>query len=64
MAKVKSFKAELGVSVEIKGQWYKFNAGIELELDPEDDTAEVKRKAWNTVHTEIEKQVLELTSSV
>jgi hypothetical protein len=60
MAKVKSFRAETGVSVELKGQWYKFYTAIELELEEGDDTAEVKKKAWNTVHAEIEKQFTEL----
>lgn len=61
MAKVKSFKAEFGTSMEIKGMWYKFNSGIELEIEPDDDVADVKEKAWNTVINEIEKQVLEVT---
>lgn len=60
MAKVKSFKAEVGISVEIKGQWYKFYTGIEVEPEEGEDTTEVKRKAWNTVHNEIEKQVREV----
>ena len=61
MAKVKSFTAEFGTSMEIKGMWYKFNSGIELEIEPNDDVADVKEKAWNTVINEIEKQVLEVT---
>lgn len=60
MPKVKSFKAESGVSLELKGVWYKFYAGIELEIEPDDNVAEVKRKAWNTVNDEIEKQVQEV----
>lgn len=58
--KVKSFKAESGVSVEINKQWYKFYSGIEVTVEDGDDVAEVKRKAWNTVNTEIEKQVREV----
>lgn len=60
MAKVKTFKAEFGSSAEIKGVWYKFYSGIELELEPGDDTEEVKAKAWNTVIHEIEKQMAEV----
>lgn len=60
MAKVKSFKAEFGSSAEIKGVWYKFYAGIELEMEPGDDTEEVKKKAWNTVVHEVEKQLAEV----
>lgn len=61
MAKVKSFKAEFGTSVEIRGTWYKFNSGIELEVEPNDDVAEVKERAWNTVIHEVDKQIRELT---
>lgn len=60
MAKVKSFKAEFGSSIEIRGTWYKFNSAIELELEPGDDTEQVKEKAWNTVVHEVEKQVREV----
>lgn len=62
MAKVKSFKAESGVSFEMKGQWYKLYSGIELIVEDGDDMVEVKRKAWNTVNTEIESQVKEILS--
>jgi len=57
MAKVKSFKAEYGMSVELGGVWNKFYCGIELELENGDDTQDVKKKAWNTVVLEVEKQV-------
>lgn len=57
MAKVRSFKAESGISFEYRGQWYKYHAGIELEIEPGDDLESVKRKAWNTVEVELEKQV-------
>lgn len=63
MAKVKSFKAEFGASAEIKGIWYKFYAGIELEIEPGDNTEEVKQKAWNTVIHEVEKQMAELVNN-
>ena len=61
MPKVVSFKASTGISMELKGTWYKFSAGIEVELEPEDDTNKVKEMAWNTVHLEIEKQIKEIT---
>lgn len=57
--KVKSYRAEAGVSVEIKGNWYKFYNAIEVELDELDNVQEAKEKAWNTVHLELEKQVEE-----
>lgn len=60
MAKVKSFKAEFGMSAEIKDVWYKFYSGIELEIEPDDDVSEVKEKAWNTVTHEVEKQILKV----
>jgi len=60
MAKVKSFKAETGLSLQIKDVWYKFYCGIELELEPDDDVATVKKKAWDTVSVEVEKQMKEV----
>lgn len=60
MAKVKSFRAEMGVSVEIKGTWYKFYSGIELDFEPGDTVAAVSDKAWNTVQNELEKQIVEV----
>jgi hypothetical protein len=63
MAKLKSFKVEYGSSVEIKGTWHKFNCGVELEIEDGDDTDAVKKRAWNTVYNEIEKQVSELLNA-
>lgn len=60
MAKVKSFRAESGVTFEHSGVYYKLYSAIEIELDEQDDTEEVKKKAWNTVNSEIEKQVDEI----
>lgn len=57
MAKVKSFTASVGVSLEINNVWYKFHTGIEVEPDENEDIAEVKKKAWNTCHVELEKQI-------
>jgi hypothetical protein len=62
MAKLKSFRAEAGISLDIKGTWYKFYCGVELEMEEGDNSAEVKQKAWNTVHQELEKQVLEVAN--
>lgn len=63
MAKVKSFKAEFGTSAEIKGVWYKFNSGIELDIEPGDDMEDVKNRAWNTVIQEVEKQMNDLVNN-
>lgn len=63
MAKIKSFRAEFGTSVELNGTWYKFHSAIELDMEPNDDTTEVKEKAWNTVIHEVEKQVREITGN-
>lgn len=63
MAKVKSFTAEFGTSVEIKGTWYKFNSGIELDIEPNDELESVKERAWNTVIHEVEKQIADLIKS-
>lgn len=59
MAKVTRFRAGYGLSAEINGIWHKFNAEIEIEMENGDDVQEQKRKAWNTVIAEVEKQVEE-----
>ena len=56
MAKVKTFIAEYGMSVQIKDIWHKFGCRVETELEPEDELNEVKEKTWNTVILEVEKQ--------
>lgn len=61
MAKVTKFYAESGLSwKDAKENWYKATAGIELEIDEKDDIKEVKKKAWNTVNTEVEKQLKDI----
>ena len=57
MAKVKTFKAEYGMSIEIRGVWHKFGCSVEVEAEPDDDPVKLKEKTWNTVLLEIEKQV-------
>ena len=57
MAKVKTFAAEYGMSIEIRGVWHKFSCKIEAETEPGDDLINLKEKTWNTVLMEIEKQV-------
>lgn len=57
MAKVKTFHSSFGVSLDIKGIWHKFQAGIEIELEEGDNFEEVKQKAHNTVQVEVEKQI-------
>lgn len=59
MAKVKEFTAEFGMSVELKGQWYKYGCKLTVEVEPKDNVAEVKQKTWNTAITEVEKQIKE-----
>jgi hypothetical protein len=60
MAKAKSFKAEYGTSVEIKGTWHKLSCSLEVEFEEGDNPAEVRERVWNTVYSEIEKQIKEL----
>lgn len=57
MAQVVAFRAEYGMSVELKGQWFRFYSAIEVRPDEGENTEEVKAKAWNTVTQEVEKQV-------
>lgn len=57
MAKVKTFTSNYGMSLEIKEIWYKFQAGIEVEVEEGDDLEKVKKMAHNTVQVEVEKQL-------
>lgn len=60
MAKMTAFRAEYGVSVELKGSWHRFTCAIEIECENGDEPAEVKKKAWNTVVNEVEKKIAEV----
>jgi hypothetical protein len=60
MAKVLSFRAEFGTSIEVDGVWYKLYAAIEVAPEGDETLADVKDKAWNTVVDEVEKQVDEI----
>ena len=61
MAKVKEVSVESGISVEVApNMWHKFRFGMTLEVEDGDNMDEVKRKAWNTCHSEVEKQVKEV----
>lgn len=62
MAKVHSVKVEYGVSAEIKGNWHKLYIGVEVLVDEGDDFGQVKKRAWNTCYSEIEKQIQELSN--
>ena len=60
MARVKSFRAEYGTSIEIKGAWHKLSCSLEVELDESDKLDDVKRRVWNTVYNEIETQIKDI----
>lgn len=60
MARLKSFRAEYGTSVEVRGAWHKLSCSLEVEFDETDDSESVRAKVWNTVYAEIEKQLSEL----
>lgn len=57
MAKVTKFESRYGISLELNEVWYKFQAGIEIELEDGDNIPEVKKKAHDTVQLEVEKQL-------
>lgn len=57
---VKDFHVEQGVSIELRGAWYKFTCGITVQPEEGDNLEEIKKKAWSTVEFEIEKQVMEI----
>jgi|GEM_PF-6229916 hypothetical protein len=60
--RVTKFSASFGTSAEIRGTWYKFNSGIEVEFTEGDDIQKGREKAWNTVIHEVEKQIMELNN--
>lgn len=63
MANVKEISVESGVSIETSPNvWYKFRYGMTVEVVDGDDISEVKRKAWNTAHSEVMKQVEDLNN--
>ncbi|MFW6311216.1 MAG: hypothetical protein ACOC1K_03165 [Nanoarchaeota archaeon] len=62
MARVKSFTAGRGVTIEHRGIYHKFNCSIEIEIEEGDDTTDIKEKAWNTVDKELEKKIDEVLS--
>jgi len=57
MAKLKEFKAEYGLSVQIKDQWHRLSCAVTIEIEPGDNSVDIKRKAWETVDQEIDNQV-------
>ena len=63
MARVKQFKAGLGLSIEINGVWHKFNCEVDVEPDENDDMEQVKSRAWDTVSDQIYKQIDEIKNS-
>jgi hypothetical protein len=60
MAKPKSFKAEYGASVEVRGAWHKLSCSLEVDYEDGDNAAEVRERVWNTVYNEIERQLKDI----
>lgn len=60
MAKVKTFGATYGTSVEINTVWHKIQASIEVEIEEGDDIEHVKAMCHNTVQLEVQKQLEDL----
>lgn len=56
---MKSFKVSFGMTAVIRDVYHKFNCEVEIELEEGDNPEEVKKKAWNTVISEIERKVQE-----
>lgn len=59
MAKLRSFKAGMAVTLEFQGMWRRFECTVEVEPDEGEDTALVKERAWRTVDYELEQRVRE-----
>jgi hypothetical protein len=64
MAKIKEFTAEYSQSLQLKDSWYRVGAKITLEMEPNDDVATMKQRAWNTVEVEVERQFKEIIDSL
>jgi len=57
MARMRTFRAMRGITVEHRGIWKKFECAVEIELEGGDDYEGVKEKAWRTVEAELVKQL-------
>lgn len=60
MAKLKEFSASYGTTIERNGVYHKLSASVTIEMEEGDKSDQVKDMAWNTVYTEIEKQLRDL----
>lgn len=47
--KLKEITLGRGTSIEVNGNWHKFNVGLKSELEDGDTKEEVKEKMWNTI---------------
>lgn len=63
MAKLMTFRAGHGMSVEINRVWHRIDCAVEIGLEDGDNTEVVKKKAWDTIDREIEHRIMELSSS-
>ena len=61
MPTIKSITAEYSCSAQIKDTWHRIGFTLTLDLTPDEQTkeafAEVKKKAWDIVEAEVEKQL-------
>lgn len=58
MAKVTNFHVMRGVTLEYQGHWLKFECGIDIAPDAGDDMKAIKKRAWDTVEQELERELL------
>lgn len=59
-SKIKEMSANVGTSAEINGVWYKFQFGIVIEFNENDNSEEVKEAIWNTCEEEVTKKMQEV----
>ena len=57
--KVKNIEGSMGVSVEIDGTWYKLGAGVTLDNDSQERSAELRKKAFEEAYNELEENIEE-----
>ena len=61
---VREIKAESGISLEIKGTWYKFSYSETRIVTPDCNLDEAKQDLWDTVNNEVDTQVAAAVSLV
>ena len=60
MSKVKTIKAESGISFEFHKTWYKLSYAEEWELEGNENLLEEHKKLWDKVNSVVDSQMQEI----